>query len=144
MKEVRVVPKMAGRSLCLDITTIKEGSSDPPDKVPVLKAVDVSDFCSPMFVTGGGIAIVEYGRLSDGNDVLHFKTMFRGCGADAFMVSFPYRYIKMGRDKFGELLRSSPDRMLHNWGVDLLALVEAVFKHSPVPPPAIIPASSQA
>ena len=137
MKEVKDIPELVGKFFCQDVTTVNLDNLPNGSclgKVFVLKAVDVNAFCSVFFLACGGMAIVEYGRQSNGRDIWQFKTKFRDCDP-VFMTSGPYCMV-LGKEGFAEYLRVFPNSMLDKcWGVsdkDKGNLIEAIFQHSPV------------
>jgi hypothetical protein len=122
MREAKIFPELVG----------KRFGSDPEKTtmIPVLAAVNVTDFCSQKFVNRADTAVIEYSKLSDGQETVHFKTLFKGSGFDSFVVSDPYMPKQVGKDGFARFLRSSQASFLEDWGVNVPELVELVFQHS--------------
>jgi hypothetical protein len=102
--------------------------------LPVISSVDVSELCSRAFNDGGRIALIEYGILPAGDEIVRLKTRFKGCGPLNFTVTDSYRYANMKRGEFEQTLRSSALAFLRVWGVDLRKLSEFVFRRLPISP----------
>ena len=123
MRNARVLAELSGRVFGFDPENV--GS------IPIITAVDVTDFCSQNFLDNRHIAVVEYGRLSGGQEVLRFKTMFKDCGPNVFRASPPCAYGKKDKAEFQKFLKSSHLFLLKDWGIDLAELVKLIFENSP-------------
>lgn len=119
MREVKVLLNLIGRTLCLE--------SSLTNPIIVMMSVDVTAFCSPEFIKENYVAVVEYGRQSNGDQVVHFKTLFHPDECNSYKVSERFGY-KKGPQYFLELLKTQRLTILRDWGIDLSELTEIVFR----------------
>src|SRR3990172_10441645 len=106
MREVKVLSELKGKIFGLKPETL--GS------IPVILAIEVTDFCSQDFVIKGNTAIIEFSSL-DGDELLRLKTRFRGSGPNAGLSSIPCLYKAEEKDKLLKGLRYTSGQILDGW-----------------------------
>jgi len=124
MREARVFSEMVGKFFCLN--------PEESGSILVTRAWEVNDFCSRSFVFREDLAIIEFGKSPNGDDVVHFKTLFKGCGINAYLVSPPCAYTRIGKDGLRKFILSSSQPIIEDWGINLLELIDLVFRTPPV------------
>ncbi len=130
-KRIKTFPELLG-------TEFGRGGDVFEDRVDVVGAINVSDFCKGTLIADKKcLAIIGYGRSSRGHDFVHFKTLFKSGEIKSHRVTEPFPYLNVGREGLLDLL-VLPDwhtvLSMENWGIGPNLLVRLVFENVPIFP----------
>jgi hypothetical protein len=119
MKKGKLLPGLVGRVFGKDPVT--------QANIYVIYAVDVTAFCSSDFRRNRGVAIMEYSKLSQGPNVVSFKTKYEDSGDNCFTAGVPIKFDEIEAPDFMDIVRGSWPSGVALWGIGTHELIGLVL-----------------